>query len=73
MAWRPIKEYPASSVVGDNTGPLVLARDAEHRVMLVVLSKGHFLICPGVPMYYGNNQVGFMTADHVTEFMEIPD
>lgn len=69
MAWRPISEYPTT--VGFQ-GPLVLARTADKEPFLVVLRDGHFWICPGVPVFYGNHQMGFMTADHVTEFMEIP-
>lgn len=70
MRWRPIKEYPTNVT---EPGPLVLARDAEKRPMLVLLKDGHFYICPGVPIFYGDKQIGFMTADHVTEFMELPD
>lgn len=70
FTWRPISEYPA--VVGDDLGPLVLARDKEKRPMLVLLREGHFYICPAVPIFYGDKQFGCMTADHVVEFMEVP-
>jgi hypothetical protein len=73
MTWRPIKEYGSlMASPTDETGPLVLARTEDRAPMLVVYRKGHFVICPGVPMWYGNQQFGFMTADHVVEFMEIP-
>lgn len=68
--WRPIAEYPTNVT---KQGPLVLARDAEKRPMIVTLNEGHFYICPGIPMIYGNRQLGFVTADHVVEFMEIPE
>lgn len=71
MTWRPIKEYPVV-LPAEIQGPLVLARDAEKRPFLVVLYRGHFQICPGVHMRYGANEEGYMTADHVVEFMEIP-
>lgn len=70
MMWRPIKEYPTTA---PEPGPLVLARDAEKRPILVLLKDGHFYICPAVPIYYGDKQFGCMTADHVVEFMEIPE
>ena len=70
MTWKSIKEYPTTA---PNQGPIVLARDAEKRPMLVCLNKGHFYICPGVHMRYGDYQEGYMTADHVVEFMEIPE
>jgi hypothetical protein len=71
MTWRPIREYPVV-LPKDGQGPIVLARDQDKRPILVVLIDGHFRICPGIFMFYGDHQSGFMTADHVVEFMEIP-
>lgn len=70
MVWKPIAEYPKDA----ERPPLVLARDREKHPYLViwVARTGHFNICPGVPMFYGEHQFGFMTADSVVEFMEIP-
>ena len=67
--WKPISEYPTNVL---DPGPIVLARDKEKNVYLVILNKGHFYPCPGVPMFYGDHQFGFMTCDHVVEFMELP-
>ena len=69
MTWKPIREYPTTA---PESGPLVLARDADKNPMLVLLKYGHFYICPGVPLFYGDRQVGFMTVSNLVEFMEIP-
>lgn len=72
MTWKPIKEYPVV-LPTEIQGPVVLARDAEKRPMLVTLYNGHFQICPGAHMRYGAHESGYLTADHVVEFMEIPE
>lgn len=68
--WKPISEYP-TNVLG--VGPLVLARDAEKHYYLAVLSKGHFYICPGVPLFYGEHQLAFTTCDHIIEYTDLPE
>jgi hypothetical protein len=70
MAWKPIREYPTTAPEPE---PIVLARDAEKRPMLVLLNKGQFYICPGMPMFYGDNQFGCMIAGGLVDFMEIPE
>lgn len=70
LQWLPAHKYPT---LGPNElGPLVLANfdtglDTEPP-MLVIRVDGHFRPCPSVPILYGNNQLGFMTSDHVVEF-----
>lgn len=71
MTWKPIREYPVV-LRTDVQGPIVLARTADKLPLLVVMYKGHFQICPGIHMRYGAAEEGYMTADHVIEFMEIP-
>jgi len=67
--WRPISEYPTDPL---KAGPVVLARDDQGCYFLVCLYQGNFHIVPGHPIYYGNMQVGWLYANHVKEFMEIP-
>ena len=67
--WKPISEYPTTP---GEQGPIVLARTKDKEPILVTLLRGNFYICPGVYMFYGERQSGFMTANHVVEFMEIP-
>ncbi len=68
--WKPIREYPTDPL---NAGPVVLARDKDKVPVLVRMLDGHFVICPAVWLFYGNHQVGVTYADHVVEFMEIPE
>ena len=69
MAWKPISEYPTTP---GQQGPVVLARTKDKEPILVCYLRGQFYVCPANYMYYGEMQSGFMTANHVTEFMEIP-
>lgn len=68
--WRPISEYPTTP---GEQGPLVLARTAEKVPYLVVYREGKFFVCPGIPVFYGNRQLDFMTVSSIVEFMEIPE
>lgn len=68
--WKPIREYPCTP---GEQGPLVLARLKDKTPVLVVMRDGHFVVCPAVPVFYGDRQMGVMHADHVVEFMEIPN
>lgn len=68
--WKPISEYPTTP--GEQK-PVVLARTKEKFPVLVVLKDGHFVVCPAVPVFYGNKQFGVTLADNVIEFMYIPE
>lgn len=68
--WKPISQYPTTA---GTPGPVVLARTADKAPMLVLYQHGHFYICPGIPMFYGEKNFGFVTADHVIEYMDIPE
>jgi hypothetical protein len=70
MTWKPRSEYPKDK------RPIVIARYNGDWCgpFLVVWSEfyGHFYICPGVPMFYGDHQFGMMVADTFDEWHEIP-
>lgn len=70
-AWKPIADYPF--VAPGELGPAVLARTKDKFPMVVIYRDGHFYPCPGVPMFYGERQFSFLTADNVIEFMDIPE
>ncbi len=73
MTWKPKSEYPKDS----ESPPLVIVRHKDHHTgpSLVIWNKvmGHFYVCPGVPMWYGNHQFGLMVNDYFDEFTEIPE
>lgn len=68
--WKPISDYPTTDPYA---APVVLARDEWKNPVLVVRKDGHFYVCPASPLYYGDRQFGCLIADHVVEFMEIPE
>lgn len=70
--WQPIKDYPIEPGPQGASGPLVLARTADKQPMVVLMNNGIFYPCPGVPIFYGHHQVGFMTVSNLVEFMDIP-
>ena len=77
--WQPISEYPFT----ERNSPVVLARTADKTPYLVRYLGLHqrsptdkrpaaFYVCPAVPIFYGEQQLDFVTANHVVEFMHIP-
>lgn len=69
--WRPIAEYKPPPFEGARN-PVVLARDKEKLPYLVVLVGSEFMLCPGMPIYYGLNQCGWWKVTGLVDFMEIP-
>lgn len=75
--WRPREEY--QTLVDRHNAILTRCKNGLTGPMLVIYSEhgtsagGHFYICPGVPMFYGENKFGMMTHDHFDEWMKIPD
>ena len=67
--WKPIKDYPTTT---PEQGPVVLVRDADRSPMCALLINGRWHVCPGVPMFYGDQQFGFLECRPI-EFMNIPD
>lgn len=83
MMWKPREEY---KTLAEKHNPILTRCRPDPRFqylpygpMVVIWSTsgsatgGHFYPCPGVPMFYGNNQLGFMTHDNFDEWMEIPE
>jgi len=75
--WKPRTEY---KTLEDEHFP-ILTRCKGHTgtgPMVVIWSEcgptpgGHFYPCPGVPIFFGNQQFGMMVHDHFDEWMEIP-
>ena len=69
-SWRPIYEYPWEE---EYAGPIILARNAAKRLFLVRGINYQFYQYPGVPLFYGEKQLGFTTVGDLTEFMTVPE
>jgi len=71
MKWKPMSEYPTDE---HGNGPAVLARPGMGLGPLIIRRhNGNFYTIPGIPMWYGDQQFGFMTVNCATEFMELPE
>lgn len=82
MTWKPRCEY---RTLADRHVPILVRCKATGGKlpatgpMVVMYSEygptpgGHFYPCPGVPIFFGNNQFGMMVHDHFDEWMEIPE
>jgi hypothetical protein len=83
MTWKPREEYRTlkerhepilvrSKPVGPQgylpAGPMVVIYTEYGPT-----PGGHFYPCPGVPIFYGNHQLGMLKHDDFDEWMEIPE
>lgn len=71
MTWKPREEY--KTLVDQHKVILTRCTNGDTGPMLVIWCNDHFLVCPGVPIFYGSNQCGWMKHDYFDEWMDIPE